>query len=309
MTTSVTRVGEAAMEQPRLVHERRNAIRALAVAVRPGEWIKNGFVLAPLIFAGELDDRAAVARALVTFVAFCAVAGAGYLVNDVRDAELDRNHPSKCRRPVAAGDLAPNTAIVLAVLLAAAGLGLAPLAGWQAAALVAAYGALTFAYSSWLKQQVILDVLTIAGCFLLRVLAGSAAVGATASEWLIVCTGALAMFLGFTKRRQEAASALHDGHTSRPVLQHYSLPFLDQMVSMVTTGTVLSYVAYTLNSPVIGSRMLPTAAPVLYGVFRYLYLIYHCNDSRSTATLVRRDPGILGAGVTWVVLAVALLYL
>jgi 4-hydroxybenzoate polyprenyltransferase len=309
VTTSVTGIGEVALDEPGLVRHRRNPVHAFVVAVRPGEWIKNGFVVAPLIFAGELGNADAVVRSLVTFVAFCAVAGAGYLVNDVRDAPLDRNHPSKCRRPVAAGDLTPAAAIALAAVLAAIGLGVAPLAGWQAAALVAAYGALTFAYSAWLKQQVILDVLTIAGCFLLRVIAGSAAVGATASEWLIVCTGALAMFLGFTKRRQEAASALHDGHTSRPVLQHYSLPFLDQMVSMVTTGTVLSYVAYTLNSPVIGSRMLPTAAPVLYGVFRYLYLIYHCNDVRSTATLVRRDPGILGAGVTWVVLAVVLLYL
>lgn len=310
MTTSVTGIAApSALGDPVVAVRHRRLVHAALVAIRPGEWIKNGFVLAPLVFAGRLDDADAVARALIAFVAFCAVAGAGYLVNDVRDADLDRNHPTKCRRPVAAGDLSGRAAIALAVTLAIVGLGLAPLAGWATAALVAGYGALTFAYSAWLKQQVIIDVLAIAGCFLLRVLAGATAVGATASEWLIVCTGALAMFLGFTKRRQEAASALHEGHTSRPVLQHYSLPFLDQMVSMVTTGTVLSYVAYTLNSPVIGSRMLPTTVPVLYGVFRYLYLIYHCNDSRSTATLVRRDPGIVGAGIAWVVLAVVLLYL
>jgi 4-hydroxybenzoate polyprenyltransferase len=310
VTTSVHGIATGpALDAPLVVERRRAPLHAVVVAVRPGEWVKNGFVLAPLVFAGRLDDADAVLRAVVAFVAFCAVAGAGYLVNDVRDADLDRNHPAKCRRPVAAGDLTPRAAVFVAVGLAIGGLALAPLAGWTTAALVAGYGALTFAYSTWLKEQVIIDVLAIAGCFLLRVLAGSTAIGATASEWLIVCTGALAMFLGFTKRRQEAASALHDGQTSRPVLQHYSLPFLDQMVSMVTTGTVLSYVAYTLNSPVIGSRMLPTAVPVLYGVFRYLYLIYHCNDSRSTATLLRRDPGIVGAGITWVVLAVALLYL
>lgn len=309
MRTSVTGIGDVRLDEPRVVTRRRHLAHAVVVAVRPGEWIKNGFVLAPLVFAGRLDDGAAVVRAVVTFAAFCAVASAGYLVNDVRDAELDRRHPVKCRRPVAAGDLSPRLALVLAGMLGVTGLAVAPVAGWQATALVAGYGVLTFAYSAWLKQQVILDVLAIAGCFLLRVLAGSAAIDVTASEWLIVCTGALAMFLGFTKRRQEAASALHEGHTSRPVLEHYSLPFLDQMVSMVTTGTVLSYVAYTLNSPVIGSRMLPTSVPVLYGVFRYLYLIYHRNDPRSTATLVRRDPGIIGAGITWVVLAVALLYL
>lgn len=286
---------------------RRTAVAAV-VAIRPGEWVKNAFVLAPLVFSGRLDERAAVAHALAAFAAFCAVAGAGYLVNDVRDAELDRRHPVKHRRPIAAGELSPAAALALAAVLAGGGLALAGLAGWRTASLVAGYAALTVAYSTWLKSEVILDVLAIAGCFLLRVLAGATAVGATASDWLIVCTGALAMFLGFTKRRQEAASACHEGVTSRPVLAHYSLPFLDQMVAMVTTGTVLAYVAYTLNSPVIGSRMLPTAVPVLYGVFRYLYLIYHCNDARSTASLIRHDPGIIGAGVTWVVLAVVLLY-
>jgi 4-hydroxybenzoate polyprenyltransferase len=309
VTAAATGVGTDALDELVLIERRRRLLHAVAVAVRPGEWIKNGFVLAPLVFAHRLGDVDDISRAVTALMAFCAVASAGYLVNDVRDAELDRNHPSKCRRPVAAGDLSSRAAVAIALLLWLAGVFVAMFAGWKVAALVATYVVLSFTYSAWLKQQVILDVLGIAGCFLLRVLAGSAAIHAPASEWLIVCTGALAMFLGFTKRRQEAASALHDGHTSRPVLQQYSLPFLDQMVSMVTTGTVLSYVAYTLNSPVIGTRMLPTAVPVLYGVFRYLYLIYHCNDSRSTAALVRNDVGIVGAGVTWVVLVVALLYL
>jgi 4-hydroxybenzoate polyprenyltransferase len=176
-------------------------------------------------------------------------------------------------------------------------------------ALVAAYAGLSVAYSVWLKTQVILDVLTIAAGFLLRVLAGAAAVGADPSRWLVVCTGMLAVFLGFAKRRQEVASELHIGAASRPVLEHYSLPFLDQMIPVATAGTVLSYVLYAVDSPVIGDRMLPTAAPVLYGVFRYLWLVYHRRDQRDTATLIRSDPGLLAAGAVWLALAVALLYL
>jgi 4-hydroxybenzoate polyprenyltransferase len=286
----------------------RGRLAAVIVSMRPGEWIKNVFVVPALVFSGNLDGSAPVVRTVATFVAFCAVASAGYLVNDVRDVELDRRHPVKHRRPIAAGQLAPSSALVVACALAIAGITLGGLAGWEVLAYLVGYAALTAAYTTWLKQEVILDVLAIAGCFLLRVLAGAAAAGAPASEWLIVCTGALAMFLGFTKRRQEAASELHDGTTSRPVLEHYSLPFLDQMVSMVTTGTVISYVLYAVDSPVIGSRMLPTTVPVLYGVFRYLYLVYHRNDGRSTAAMVRQDVGILAAGATWLAMAVVLLY-
>ena len=150
--------------------------------------------------------------------------------------------------------------------------------------------------------------MTIAAGFLLRVEAGLIAIDGVKSEWLILCTSALAMLLGFTKRRQEAVSELHDGLRTRPVLEHYSLPFLDQMVSISATATLLSYVLYTQNSQLIGSRMLPTAVPVTYGVLRYLYLIYHRRDHRSTASLLVRDKAIIAAGVVWIALAAILLY-
>lgn len=287
----------------------RGRLRAAWVACRPAEWSKNAFVAAPLVFSGRLDDPGAVASAALAVAGFCAIASAGYLVNDVRDAPLDRHHPTKRDRPVARGELAPGTALGMAGLLAAVGIGAAVAAGTGVVVLVAAYAALSAAYSLWLKSQVILDVLAIAAGFLLRVLAGSEAVGAEPSRWLIVCTGMLAVFLGFAKRRQEVASELHIATASRPVLEHYSLPFLDQMIPVATAGTVLSYVLYAVDSPVIGDRMLPTAAPVLYGVFRYLWLVYHRRDQRDTATLIRSDPGLVAAGATWLVLAVVLLYL
>jgi 4-hydroxybenzoate polyprenyltransferase len=150
--------------------------------------------------------------------------------------------------------------------------------------------------------------MTIAGLFILRVVAGAIAVDAHASEWLLLCTGFLAMFLGFTKRRQEAVSELHEGTSTRPVLEHYSLPFLDQMVSLVTTGTVISYAVYTVNSPLIGSEMMLTIPPVIYGIFRYLYLIYDRSDDRSTAAIVAEDKGMIAAGAVFAITAFLLLY-
>jgi len=170
------------------------------------------------------------------------------------------------------------------------------------------YVALTTLYSVLLKRVVILDVMTIGALFLVRVLAGGLAVDVTVSEWLLVCTGALALFLGFAKRRQEAAAEMRSGTGARPVLEHYSLPFLDQMVAMLTAVTVISYVIYTLDSPLIGDQMLATVPPVLYGVFRYLYLIYDRSDERGTAELITRDPGMLLAGLAWVGVAGALIY-
>ena len=140
------------------------------------------------------------------------------------------------------------------------------------------------------------------------------AVEAQASEYLLVCTGFLSLFLGFTKRRQEAileeqeAGAVPAGGSSRPVLEHYSLPFLDQMIAMVTAASIISYVIYAVNSPLVGSKMLITAPSVLYGIFRYLYLIYDRRDTRSTAAILASDPGILFAGGSWIATAVIALY-
>jgi 4-hydroxybenzoate polyprenyltransferase len=287
---------------------RRGLLRAAIKTMRPKEWIKNLLVFAGLLFSGQFDDPQAILSATVTFLAFCAVASAGYLVNDSHDAELDRQHPTKRNRPIAAGELKVSTAIALAVALVVVGLAGALLAeGPAIAGLVLAYGVGTTLYSYVLKTEVILDVMTIAGLFVLRVLAGAVAVDADASAYLLLCTGMVAMFLGFTKRRQEASSELHSGTKTRPVLEHYSIPFLDQMVSLVTAATVMSYAIYAINSPLIGSKMLGTLPAVVYGIFRYLYLIYDRKDTRSTASILTSDYGMIGASVVWVASAVVLL--
>jgi 4-hydroxybenzoate polyprenyltransferase len=283
--------------------------RALLVAMRPPEWIKNLLVYAGLLFSQQFDDLGLVLEVTLVFVAFCAISSAGYLVNDLRDVAHDRRHPEKRHRPIASGALSERVAWTAAVVLAVAAVGLA----WAAvsaeiAGLVALYGAITVAYSVILKRLVIIDVMTIAGLFILRVVAGADAVDAHASEWLLLCTGMLALFLGFTKRRQEAMEEMADNAETRPVLEHYSVAYLDQMVAMVTAAAIISYAIYAVNSPNIGSEMLATAPSVLYGIFRYLYLIYDRRDTRSTATILTEDPGMIFAGVTWIGIALVLLY-
>ena len=206
------------------------------------------------------------------------------------------------------------TALSLAVLLAAAALALGFAVDADVAGFVALYGVITTAYSLGLKRLVIIDVMTIGSLFILRVVAGAVAVGAHASEFLLICTGMLALFLGFTKRRQEAMLEESDpievagAPATRPVLEHYSLPFLDQMIAMVTASAILSYIIYAVDSPRIGSKMLATAPSVLYGIFRYLYLIYDRRDTRSTAAILTEDPGMVFAAVSWVGIALAMLY-
>ncbi|MGZ5321541.1 MAG: decaprenyl-phosphate phosphoribosyltransferase [Solirubrobacterales bacterium] len=292
-------------EAPR---RRRGPVRAAIKAMRPQEWVKNLLVFAGLLFSGQFDELDAILAATVTFAAFCMVASAGYLVNDAHDVEEDRRHPKKRFRPIAAGELSIRSAITLAVVLAVVGLaGSTLLVGPEVGGLVLAYGVGTTLYSFVLKHEVILDVMTIAGLFVLRVLAGAVAVDADASAFLLLCTGMVALFLGFTKRRQEATSELHAGTDSRPVLEHYSIPFLDQMVAMVTASTVMSYAIYCVYSPLIGSKMLGTLPPVVYGIFRYLYLVYDRKDTRSTDAILLSDKGMIGAAVTWVVAAVILI--
>jgi len=284
-------------------------MRAVLVAMRPGEWVKNVLVFAGLVFGKKFHDSGAIADAMVTFAAFCSISSAGYLFNDLRDIELDRRHPDKRHRPIASGQLGRAKAIAIAVVLTVVAIGLAAgVVSLEVGGLVALYGVVTAAYSLGLKRLVIIDVMTIASLFILRVVAGAVAVDAHASQYLLVVTGMLALFLGFTKRRQEAILESHEAVGSRPVLEHYSVPFLDQMVSMVTAAAVVSYIIYAVNSPFIGSKMLATAPSVLYGIFRYLYLIYDREDTRSTAAILASDPGIIFAGVSWIVIAVIMLY-
>ncbi len=296
-----------AAEEP--VVPRRTPLRAAVKTARPQEWVKNVFVFAGLLFSGKFNDPHDILLATLAFISFCAISSAGYYVNDLMDVELDRKHPKKRFRPLAAGELSTGAAKTIAPLLAAIAIAIAfATVNWEVGLMVVGYGIAQVAYSLGLKQIVIVDVMTLAGLFILRVAAGASAVDAHASEWLILCTGMFALFLGVTKRRQEAVSELHQGTSTRPVLEHYSLPFLDQMVALVTTGTILSYSIYAVNSPLIGNQMMWTIPPVLYCIFRYLYLIYDRADDRSTAAIIVEDRPLIAGVAVFAATAFLLLY-
>jgi len=289
----------------------RGVVKALLVAARPKQWVKNVFVLAPLVFAERLGDAAAMGRAALAFAAFCALSSAVYLVNDIADREADRLHPLKRRRPIATGELPVGVAAAAAVLLALAALGTAGALGAAFLGVAAGYFVLQLLYSFALKRIVILDVMVVAAGFILRAWAGAVAIGVAMSHWLVLCTALLALFLGFVKRRQEIVS-LGGSSATRPILREYSLPFLDQMISVVTASTVLAYALYAFSPEVakkLGTGYLGFTLPfVLFGIFRYLYLIHQRGEGENPASLVFADAPLLWNVVLWAVSVTLVLY-
>jgi 4-hydroxybenzoate polyprenyltransferase len=279
--------------------------------VRPKQWTKNAFVMAPLLFSGHALEAAAVAAALQGFAAFCLAASAVYAFNDVNDRLEDLAHPSKRFRPVAAGRITTGQARLTAVLLAASSMAVAFLAGLPVAGWIALYLVLNVFYSSGLKRVVLLDVFCISAFFVLRLLAGSAAVGVKSSVWLLVCGGLLSLYLGFAKRRHEL-TVLGDGAADhRGVLAHYSAPFLDQISSVLLSVTIVAYLMYTLTSETahrVGSDALSYGAVfVLYGVFRYLYLVHRRDLGTPTETVLEDRPLLITVAL-WIAYSAWLIY-
>lgn len=282
-------------------------------ALRPHQWVKNGFVLAPLIFARRLTDPASVLAALAAAAAFSAVASAIYLVNDVEDVERDRRHPTKRDRPIAAGQLSVRSALAIAGVLGVLGLALAAWATTPAAlATVAVYGAVNLAYSLRLKHIALLDVFIIALGFLLRVITGALAMGAGISPWLVVCTFFVALFMAFGKRRAELIELGDGAADHRAALQGYDATLLDQSLAALAAMTVMSYALYTIDAAVIhrlGTDALVLTVPlVLFGVLRYLTQI-HAGLGGSPTRLVLRDRVLQVTVAAYLLLATAAIYL
>ncbi len=285
------------------VRARAGTLQSWARLLRPSHWSKNLFVLAALLFSGQALDPGAVLDALGAFAAFCLAASAVYAFNDVRDCEADRAHPIKCRRPVAAGEISTTHATAAAGVLGVGGLALAYAVTPAAAAWLALYLVLNIAYSLGLKQVVLLDVFAIAAFFVIRLLVGAAAVQARPSVWLLLCGGLLALYLGFAKRRHELTVLGDQSTAHRGVLAHYSAPFLDQISAVLLAVTIVSYLMYTLTSPTartFGTEELSYGVPfVLYGVFRYLYLVHQRDQGTPTETVFADRPLLLTI-VLWV---------
>ena len=281
----------------------RATLREWIQLARPQQWVKNFFVLAPLLFSGRALQSEWVFRSIGAFVMFCLLASTIYLWNDAADAEADRAHPTKRQRPIASGRIGKRQAMSVGVVLLLAAMALAWRLGPVVFGLAGTYVALNVLYTLRLKQMVLLDVFAIAAFFLLRLLAGSAAIEVRPSVWLLLCGGLLALYLGFTKRRHElsvlgASSAEHCS-----VLSHYSTGFLDQMSSVLLAVTIVSYIMYTVSSETarqVGDDSLSYSTVfVLYGVFRYLYLVHQRNGGSPTRTLLT-DRSLLVTVVLWV---------
>ena len=286
-------------------------VLALLVSLRPRQWVKNLFVFAGVIFSQQLLTPR-IWPALAAFAIFCGLSGAIYLFNDVADRDKDRLHESKRLRPVASGALPLGVAVGFGVLLLAGCLAAAFRLSPSFGLVALAYSALLTAYSVWLKHVVILDVLTVAAGFVLRAVAGAVAVDVEISGWLLICTILIALFLALGKRRHEYRSLTGDAAAHRPILAEYSEGFLDQMISVVTASTVITYALYTMSPETVAkfhTRLLPLTLPfVLYGIFRYLYLLYRRDLGGNPSDLLVTDRGLLLDALLWMLVTLAIIY-
>ena len=284
----------------------------LIIALRPGQWTKNLLVFAGLIFGMQLFVRSAVIRTIAAFVIFCGLSGAVYLVNDIADRESDRRHPLKAQRPIASGALAAPTAWAVALILAAAALAGSAILGWRFTAVAVSFLALQALYSGPLKHVVIIDVLTLATGFVLRAIAGAVAVDVEISHWLLVCTILLALFMALAKRRQEIVLLAGSATSHRPILGEYSAYLLDQMISVVTASTLITYIFYTVSPETqekFGTPWLGLTIPFpLYGIFRYLYLVHQREGGGSPADLLLTDRPLLICVALWALVVVLIIY-
>jgi 4-hydroxybenzoate polyprenyltransferase len=290
----------------------RGSLTALLVSLRPDQWTKNLFVFAGVIFGGRLADLPAVIVAGVAFLVFCASSSAMYLVNDVSDRAEDRRHPTKSRRPIAAGELSVPAALTAAVVLGVGALAVSFRIGTTFGLISLTFIGLLGLYTYRLKHVVILDVMTISVGFVLRAVAGAVAVAVPISQWLLVCTVLLALFLGFTKRRQEVTLLGDAAAPHRRALGDYSTPLLDQLIAIVAAATLVTYAFYTMEPDTIakfGTNRLTLTLPFpIYGVFRYLYLVYERDGGGSPSETLLRDLPLLACVTLWAAAIVLIIY-
>lgn len=281
--------------------------------LRVNQWIKNLFIFAAIIFSLNLNNLDLLLLTIIGFLSFCLLSSAVYIFNDIQDAERDRNHPSKKYRPIAAEQISVKHAYLIALILLVSTFSislffLAP--GFALIMLI--YLVNNIIYTLYIKNIVILDVMSIALGFFLRVLSGAVIINVEASSWLLIFTGLLALFLGFGKRRNELVLLSDDAEIHRGVLADYDIQFIDQIISVVTAGLLLSYTLYTVADETVahfGSKDLIMTVPfVLYGIFRYLYLIYHKLEGGDPTRLSYQDRPLLVTVVLWLLAVIWIIY-
>jgi 4-hydroxybenzoate polyprenyltransferase len=289
------------------------AIPALVRTMRPSQWTKNLILFAGLIFAQQLFVVNSFLKTVLAFGLFCLLSSAIYIINDIQDVERDRAHPLKSKRPIAAGQLSIRAAALAAGGLTLAAIGLSFWLDRELGYTAVLYFLLLWGYSLYLKQLVILDVLAIAIGFVLRAIAGAVVIDVEFSSWLLLCTILLALFLGLSKRRHELILLGDNAHSHRKILQEYSPHLLDQMIGVVTASTLMAYALYTMADETQAkfgtSYMIVTIPFVIYGIFRYLYLIHQKDEGGSPTTILVSDKPILINVLLWAVVSVLLIYI
>lgn len=284
--------------------------------LRPIQWLKNGFVLMPMFFAGHMGDTSCWRHALVAVAAFCMASSAVYCMNDILDADADRQHPRKCRRPVASGQVSPTIGWALAALMAVLSLGCCLLLGRNfpiLLAITAVYLTLNAAYCLWLKHLMIIDVVAVALCYVLRVVAGGEACSVWLSPWIVCLTFLLALFLAFAKRREDVVTYLSQGIVTRKNATRYILPFLDITLGILAGATLVCYLIYTLSPEVIGRfgshYLYLTSVFVLAGTLRYLQLALANSGSGNPIALMLRDRFLQVCLLSWLIMFFCFIYL
>lgn len=285
--------------------------------LRPRQWIKNVVVLAGVVFAGRLSEPTFVARALAAFSVFCVLSSAIYVLNDVVDAEADRRHPEKRNRPIASGQVGKPAAVALAIALIVGGLAAAAALGPRLAWTAAAFVTLNVLYSLWLKRHAIVDVMSIAVGFMMRAIGGVEVLRdlddtVTLSEWLLLCTFFLALFMAFGKRRAEIVLLDDDAKAHRAALGDYSLGLLDVIVPLVSGCAILAYSIYTIWPATVArlgtDKLVYTVPLVVYGFLRYLFLIRERGLGGNPSEILFRDAALSASVMVWVVAIVGILY-
>lgn len=275
---------------------------ALLKLMRPTQWVKNGFVLAPLVFTGLFSDEQSVMSALLAAVLFCLASSAVYIVNDYRDIESDRNHPVKSKtRPLASGEVTPTQAFTLLGLIAVLLVGgylLQP----AVMAAIATYVVMNICYTFYLKDQPVIDLFVIAIGFVLRVYAGALALSVEVSSWMFITTFCLALYLAAIKRRQELA---HGGKEGRKVLQYYTVALIDRYAEMSAIGALLFYALFVMTTR---PELTITIPVVMYGFFRYWYLVEIQDGGESPTDVLLNDLPILSTVLVWVALSAWVLW-
>ncbi len=288
-------------------------IKYLLIQLRPQQWVKNGVVLAGVIFSGNITNPDMLITALLAAAVFCMISSTIYIINDLVDIKADRYHPQKARRPLASGKIKPPAAITTALVLGLGSLTASYFLGWKFFLVAISYVALNLLYSFFIKHIVLIDVMSIALGFVLRALAGAVVIGVEFSGWLLVSSFLLALFLGFGKRRYELEHRDGGGGDHRRILRKYSGYLLDQLIGVVTPAVVVCYMIYVISPDVqakLGTKYLYLTTPfVIYGIFRYLYLIHHEEKGGSPTRVLLSDWPVLLTVMLWLTSVLILLYI